>query len=204
MPDLALRSISSCFDEMYSQMGRPSIRRISFFFEFNGTELTPVPAPGANTTGSYRSHLLLLPTGDVLFTDLKTAAVYTARGSAKPAWAPRIAESPDIVVAGKTYSITGTQFNGLSQAVMYGDDYQAATNYPLVRIVNSATGHQFYCRTHDHSTMAVATGSTPVSTRFDVPISIEAGPSTIVVVADGIASAPRTVTVLPRPLRPPR
>src|SRR6185437_2380417 len=100
-----------------------------------------------------------------------------------------ITMSPTVVAAGQTYSISGTQFNGLSQAVGYGDDYQAATNYPLVRIVNSATGHVFYCRTHDHSTMAVATGSQIVSTRFDVPADAEAGASQLSVVANGIPSA---------------
>jgi len=65
--------------------------------------------------------------------------------------------------------ISGTQFNGLSQAAAFGDEVETATNYPLVRITNNSTGHVFYTRTHDHSTMGVATGNTPVSTNFDVP-----------------------------------
>jgi uncharacterized protein (TIGR03437 family) len=168
---------------------------LAFFFEYDGTRLNPVPAPAGNTTGSYRSHLLLLPTGQVLFTDIGNSAIYNPSGSPAPGWAPAIANAPASVQAGQTYTISGTQFNGLSQAVMYGDDYQAATNFPLVRIVNTVTGHLFYCRTHDHSTMAVATGSRMVSTEFDVPSSVETGPSTIVVLANGIASAPRSLTV---------
>ena len=78
---------------------------------------------------------------------------------------------------------------------MYNDDFQDATNYPLVRIVNLATKHVFYCRTHDHSTMAVATGSEPASTHFDVPAQIETGRSRLYVVANGIPSAPVAVTV---------
>ena len=66
-----------------------------------------------------------------------------------------------------------------------------------MRIANNATGHVFYCRTHNHSTMGIATGSTPVSTQFDVPSSIETGPSTLVVVANGIASQPWALTVAP-------
>jgi hypothetical protein len=31
----------------------------------------------------------------------------------------------------------------------YGDDPQAAANYPLVRITNNRTGRGFYSRTHD-------------------------------------------------------
>jgi hypothetical protein len=70
-----------------------------------------------------------------------------------------------------------------------------ATNYPIVRITNQATGHVFYARTHDHSTMAIATGSTPVSTMFDVPPAAETGASTIVVIANGIASKGKNVTI---------
>ena len=58
-----------------------------------------------------------------------------------------------------------------------------------------ATGHVFYARTHDHSTMGVATGSATVSTNFDVPATMESGASTLEVVANGIPSAPVSVTV---------
>lgn len=77
----------------------------------------------------------------------------------------------------------------------YGDDFQDATNYPLVRITNNTTKHVFYCKTHNHSTMAVATGAAIVSTEFDVPSTIETGASSLVVVANGIPSASVAVTV---------
>jgi hypothetical protein len=65
----------------------------------------------------------------------------------------------------------------------------------LVRITNTATGHVFYARTHNHSTMGVATGSAIVSTNFDVPSTMETGLSTLEVVANGIPSLAVTVTV---------
>ena len=80
---------------------------------------------------------------------------------------------------GSTYQITGKQFNGLSQAASFGDELETSTNYPLVRITNRATHHVFYARTHDHSTMAVATGNATVSTNFDVPAGMETGPSSL-------------------------
>ena len=131
----------------------------------------------------------------VLFTDNADVSIYSPGGTPNPAWAPAITSAPATVELGQTYTLNGTQFNGLSQAVMYGDDYQAATNYPLVQLVNTATGHVVYCRTHNHSTMAVATGSATVSTQFDVPATAETGPSTSVVIANGTASTPRSVTV---------
>jgi len=137
-------------------------------------------------------NLMVLPTGEIFIggTDL-----YTAPGTYSPSWAPSIANCPASVTRGNTYKVSGTQFNGLSQANSFGDEYQTATNYPLVRITNNATGHVFYARTHDHSSMGVATGGTPVSTNFDVPAGMETGASSLVVVANGIPSVPVNITV---------
>jgi hypothetical protein len=71
---------------------------------------------------------------------------------------------------------------------------QAATNFPLVRITSLQTFHVFYSRTHDHSSMAVASEDV-VSTHFDVPAAQERGPSLLQVVANGIASDPVFVYV---------
>ena len=87
------------------------------------------------------------------------------------------------------------RFNGMSQDSSYGDDFQNATNYPLVKIVNNASGDTFYARTHDHSTMAVSTALSPVYTHFDVPSNAETGASKLYVVANGIPSTPANVTV---------
>jgi hypothetical protein len=167
------------------------------FFEWNGTKLLPTPnVPGAANEPSYVGDMLVLPTGQILLTQQSTdVEVYTAKGAANPVWAPAITSAPTSVVRGSSYVISGTQFNGLSQGAMYGDDTQAATNYPLVRITNNATKHVFYAKTHNHSSMGVATGSTVVSTTLDVPASMEAGASSLVVVANGIASVPVNVTV---------
>jgi hypothetical protein len=70
-----------------------------------------------------------------------------------------------------------------------------ATNYPLVRITNTATGNVVYCKTHNHSTMAVATGAEKVFTYFDIPATIGLGASTLEVVANGIPSNPVNVTL---------
>ncbi|MGD0798642.1 MAG: Ig-like domain repeat protein, partial [Acidobacteriaceae bacterium] len=165
------------------------------FFEFDGTNLTQAPTePDAAYEPSYAGRLITLPTGQAFWT-AGDAQIYTPIGTPNPAWAPTITSFPATIGPDATYPISGTQFNGLSQASGYGDDYQAATNYPLVRITNQITGHVFYARTHDHSTMAVATGSAIVSTNFDVPPTIELGPSSLVVVTNGIPSSPVSVTV---------
>jgi hypothetical protein len=163
-------------------------------YEFNGTSLTRTVAPPANAVGTY---LLPLPSGQVLVLtpgQASFAKLYTPIGSPQAAWAPTIATAPTAITRGQTYSITGTQFNGMSQAQDVGDELSAPTNYPLIRITNVASGHVFYARTHGF-TIGVATGATPVTTMFDVPAGAETGVSTLVVVANGIASAPVNVTV---------
>jgi hypothetical protein len=159
---------------------------IGRLYEFNGTTLTATKFDG--NEGS----LLVLPTGEVL---VGGSFVYRAVGRVNPAWAPVIDTVPKSLSRGMTYVIAGRQFNGMSQAESFGDEFQMATNYPLVRIENNATGHVFYARTHGHSSMGVATGNRKVTTNFDVPATVETGASTLVVVANGIASTQVTVTV---------
>jgi len=155
-------------------------------YEFDGTRFTP----GPQIFGS----LMVLPTGEVLVGG-GTTQTYTSSGTYQTSWAPTISTSPSTVARGSTYPISGTQFNGLSQAASFGDELETATNYPLVRITNNSTHHVFYARTHDHSTMGVATGSATVSTNFDVPATMETGASKLEVVANGIPSVAVSVTV---------
>ena len=170
----------------------------SQFFEFNGSSLVSVAnPPNAPNIPAFFGRMLILPTGQVLFTDTSASVqIYTASGTFLVAWQPTITSVPGTLSAGSANnSISGTQFNGLSQGTFYGDDAQSATNYPLIRITNNATGHVVYARTHNHSTMAVATGSAIVSTQFDVPANAENGASTLQVVANGIPSNGVTVQV---------
>lgn len=163
---------------------------------FDGAHFTTVAAPpNAPNDSSYNIRLLVLPTGQVLETDSSDdVEIYTPGGAPDRSIAPAISSVPTTLTHGNTYTVSGIRFNGFSQANAYGDDAQAATNYPLVRIRNNATGHIFYARTHDHSFMGVASQAT-VSTMFDVPSTIELGASTLVVVANGIHSPPVDVTI---------
>jgi hypothetical protein len=170
----------------------------SHFYEFNGSSLTAVAGPTrAASDPTYVGRMLVLPTGQILFTDGSTTVeAYTASGTYSSAWQPTITSVSATLNPGSTNNlIEGTQFNGLSQGAAYGDDAQMATNYPLVRITNNASGDVVYCRTHNHSTMGVATGTATVSTEFDIPSTIQAGASELVVVANGIPSKSVAVTI---------
>ncbi|HEY5174832.1 MAG TPA: hypothetical protein VII95_04620 [Terriglobales bacterium] len=163
----------------------------SVFFEWDGTGLNQVAGPpNAPSDTSYVGNMLVLPTGQVMLTDFSSdVEIYTSTGTANPSWAPSaiLSLSSPIISRGSTIMLSGRKFNGYSQAVAYGDDEQAATNYPIVRLTNASTGHVFYYRTHDHSTMAVAYAG-PAYTHVDIPSNMETGQTYLEVVANGIAS----------------
>lgn len=177
------------------------------FFEFDGTDINPAGDPPDSDHTPYQGRMLLLPTGDVMYArqDDDKFYAYTGYGTPQDDWRPVIQTCPASIAPGSTIAISGTQFNGLSQAVGFGDDAMAATNYPLVRITNSASGHVRYCRTFDHTTtdaggaavtsMGVATGAKVITTNVEVPADIELGDSEVVVVANGIESLPFKATV---------
>lgn len=170
----------------------------SYFLDFtaNGKNLKQVVAPpNAPNNSSYNYNLLLLPTGQVLETDFSDdVEILTPKVVANTAIRPVISSVPTALTRGSTYKASGTRFNGVSQASVYGDDAQAATNYPLVQITNNAKGSVFYARTHGFSSMAVASASA-VSTLFDVPSNAPTGPAKLVVIANGIASTPVAVKI---------
>jgi len=161
-------------------------------YEFDGTTLVRT-RPG----GGGGAFILPLPSGEVLLLtpgEGTLARLYTSTGTPQNAWRPTIAAAPATLNRGQTHTLTGTQFNGLSEGAKVGDELDAATNYPLVRLTNIATGHVFYARTHGF-TMGVATGSRVVGTSFDVPAGMETGTARLAVIASGIASAEMTITV---------
>ena len=168
------------------------------FLVFDGKAFREVAAPpGAVYDSSYNVNLLPLPNGQILMTDFSNdVEIFTPSGKPRCGWEPVVERSCalDSLTPGKSYRVTGERLNGLSQAQSYGDDVQAATNYPLVRITNEKSGHVVYARTHNHSSMSV-NPNTRSSTFFDVPATIEAGDSELVVVANGIASQPIEVEV---------
>jgi hypothetical protein len=168
----------------------------SIFFEWDGQSLTQIPGtPNAPNDVSFIGNMLVLPTGQILLTDFSDdVEIYTPSPGYRPDWAPEIAGGSRVLRLGSTYQISGRRFNGMSQGASYGDDVQAATNYPLVRITMKSTGHVFYCRTHDHSSMAVASDA-EVSTFFDLPATMERGEGKLEVVANGIPSVAREVSV---------
>lgn len=196
----------------------------SYFLEYDSAtnSLTQILSPETGDLkpfpGSpYEGRMLLLPTGEVLFGGILTASheskVYAYKPD-KPDLKVMAMLQPKIealhgvlegntttLVRGETYLARGKLFNGVSQAVSYGDDATMATNYPLARLVKSGVPGSpdkvWYCRTFNHSTMGVATGDMPCTTNLQIPQlqDSDLGPMDLFIVANGISSDPIQVTV---------
>ncbi len=168
----------------------------SKFFEWDGTNLNAVPGPpNAPIDSSYVGNMVVLPTGQVLFTDFSSSVeIYTPSGAPCAGCAPAIKAVAKVLTHGsKNNKISGTQFNGVSAGGYYGDDNQSSTNFPLVRITDS-TGAVVYCRTHNWIS-GIQTGTTLVGTEFDIPSTIALGAGSLQVVTNGIPSAAVSVTI---------
>ena len=139
--------------------------------------------------------MLPLPTGQILISNNGKLELYTSTGSPNPAWRPIVDSlSTKTISPGKTYSISGKQLSGLTQGQQWGDEWEAATNYPIVQIENKSSHHISYGRSFNFSTTSIGP-STPSTFSFTIKKSTENGASLIRVIANGIASSPVAVTI---------
>ncbi|MGA7224008.1 MAG: kelch repeat-containing protein [Candidatus Acidiferrales bacterium] len=102
---------------------------------------------------SYPTRMLILPTGQLLFSDSSSQLwVYTSDDQANPFLRPIITDV-HYIGQGK-FRLKGLQLDGQSSGAAYGDDDQMDSNYPIVRMVDSH-GNVLYARTSNWSKVAV-------------------------------------------------
>ena len=174
----------------------------TYFYEYDyssgasGTfTLVTAPGGGSNLNNvTYGDRMLVLPDGSVRFT-LSDSQLYVYTPDLSPLAAGQPAISSLSQNADGSYHLVGTRFNGISQGAAYGDDAQMNSNYPLVRMTNNATGGVYYARTYNWSSAGIMTGTNLVTTDFALPASAPAGAYSLVVVANGNASAPQAFTL---------
>jgi uncharacterized repeat protein (TIGR01451 family) len=187
---------------LFGASATPAYGGPTHIFEFDPTDnslvdVTPAP-PNLASTPSYESRMLVLPSGQVLFTSALPSAnsqlyVYTPSGSSQAAWQPTISAVADN--GDGTFTLTGTQLNGLSAGASYGSPAEMDSNYPLVELqATDGSGNVYFARTFNWSSTGVATGSTSVSTEFATAAFMPYGTYNLSVVANGIASAPVSFT----------
>ncbi len=168
----------------------------TFFFEYDpaANTISAVPAAATAAEVPYWGRMLMLPTGQALYTaGGAVVSLYTPSGAPDPVWRPTITDCPTSVRRGRTYRLSGRQINGLTQCAYYGNDATQATNYPIVRLESG--GNVYYCRTSGFSTMGLQTGTIIHHCDFKVPASVPLGNYCLRVIANGIRSRCRTVGV---------
>jgi fibronectin type 3 domain-containing protein len=174
----------------------------STFYEYDylSNNFTQVNGPTGLTYGTttFESTMLDLPDGTVLFVGGQGSTslyVYT------PAGAPLAQGQPVINSITEnfdgSYLLSGLGLTGISSGAAYGDDWQMDTSYPIVRMTNTSTLNVYYARTFGWNTTSLMTGSRVVTTEFALPLGLPAGTYSLVVTANGIASAPTTYIYSP-------
>jgi hypothetical protein len=158
-------------------------------YDPDANTFTPFPAiPPSEWLPDSNAPNVALPNGQVLVKAGPNPLLY-APGAAKSAWRPIV--SAVTLASGKTYTVSGTQLNGLTTGATVGDDAVFATNFPVVYVVSNV-GDVSYFRTFGFDNMA------PGQTRqfqFTLPASFTGqGSYALYVAASGISSLPKTVT----------
>ncbi|MCU1276816.1 MAG: type sorting protein, partial [bacterium] len=145
------------------------------------------PAPGV----AYTCRMVVLPTGQVLLSDGSKGYLYSSGTTADPTWKPTITA---LVSKGSgNYEITGTQLHGFNEGSSYGDDAEMSSNFPLVRFEGPST-NVTYARTFGWAPAVVGLGTAAQTTQFKLP-ALADGTYNLVVVVNGIASLPSSVTI---------
>jgi hypothetical protein len=157
--------------------------------------------PPSNGVDTWRARFLLLPTGQVLLTTEQSQVISILTdpaiiGTPKPAWKPVITSFTPVMALSHHYKLSGRLINGLSQACCYGDDSQMGTNYPIAKFTNKTTSAVSYFRTFDFSSFAVASPNIH-DALVEIPASAAPGDYTLQVIANGIASDPVNVKLVP-------
>ena len=169
------------------------------------TDVSPGGSIGGSSIGNnaYQLNMVVLPTGQVLLANEgANFEVFTEDPSTGPqnAWRPTISNL--VQNAGGSFTLTGTQINGISEGANYGDDNESATNYPIVQLTDGS-GNISYATTSGWSTTNIVTGSTPETTNFTLASGKHLSDySTLVVIANGIPSLPIAASASPNVMGP--
>lgn len=147
--------------------------------------------PVVMNQAAYTTHMLMLPTGQMMFNyGSGDVWVYTPDGDA-PKKAKPVPQSLHYDGAGK-FTLTGLRMNGVSAGSGYGDDAESDENYPIVSFTTGSTVR--YARTHDWDNTGVQL-KRPSTVKLTLKAGTPAGVSKIVVSGAGVQSLPLCVTL---------
>jgi hypothetical protein len=165
-----------------------------YIFDSRVDSFTRIHAPeGGLTTNisSYVTNMVDLPDGSVLYSEQGGTQYYVFKPTGKQIEVGKPAVKKKIIKNGDgSYTMTGFRFNGISEGAAYGDDWQMATNYPIVRL--TAGTRVYYARTFNWNHTGVQTGTLADTAEFTLPSGLPKGTYSLEVIANGISSNPIT------------
>lgn len=154
-----------------------------------------------DTLPSYVTRLLVLPTGQILYGDMRSTEMwlFTGDGTAPGGVRPKV----DDVVLGpegsNSFTVIGRELNGASAGSSYGDDVESDENFPIVYLTSKG-GSVFYATTSYWSNTEVGNrGDQTVD--FILPEALPADRYRLFVSGAGIQSKPFCVNLKHRHLR---
>ncbi len=188
-------------------------RAPTYFFEFDYTTNTftqvtsNFPTLGVDSLAGvacYQTCMLDLPDGTVLL-GINQSSISNDYFVYTPVGAPLASGKPTIRGLNQsscpTYQLYGTGFNGICEGAAYGDDWQMATNYPIIRL--TLGGNVYYAKTTLWNRVgAVMTDSAADTCTFTLPAGMPNGTYSLVVIANGNPSSPTTLTLPCSPCLP--
>ncbi|HXP45467.1 MAG TPA: kelch repeat-containing protein [Candidatus Acidoferrales bacterium] len=149
--------------------------------------------------GSYPTRMLILPTGQLLFSDDSSQLwVYTSSGMPNPLLRPLITKVR--YLGDGKFRLTGFKLDGQSAGAAYGDDDQMDSNYPIIRMAN-LSGNVFYARTSDWSKIAVGDGARRETVDFRLNPGVTPGDYSLIVSGAGISSFPTLIHITEREVK---
>ena len=170
----------------------------------NAISAVPPPSTTLENLSAFVTRILILPTGEVLFSDGSTGLwVFRPSGTAPDGARPVITR---VKYEGSgLFALTGKKLNGQSAGAAYGDDVENDENYPIVRLTQCdsqpGVNHDdttcsveapgvLFARTTNWSTTDVATGGAKETVDFTLPPGITPGDYLLEVIGAGISSVP--------------
>ncbi len=163
---------------------------VYYEYDYTTDTFTQVGAPGGGTTlgtGEFTTAMLQLPDGGVFYiagqgsTNVK---IYYPDGAPLAQGKPTISNiTPN---ADGSFTLTGVGLAGISAGAAYGDDWQMASNYPIIKLTD-ASSKVYFARTFNWSSTTIQNPN-PVSTQFTLPAAFPAGTYTLQVIVNGNAS----------------
>jgi hypothetical protein len=155
-----------------------------------------LPDGNLASEGSYPTRMLILPTGQLLFSDSSSQLwVYTSSGTTSPLLRPLITNIS--YLGNGKFTLSGFQLDGQSAGAAYGDDDQMDSNYPIIRMVN-CIGNVLYARTSNWSKIAVGEGAGLETVDFTLNLGVTPGDYALIVSGAGISSFPTSIHITQR------